>query len=111
MTRFVLVLSLLAQPALAQTFYLVAGRDTIVAERIARTPAGFSGEMVDRARGSRVTYTATVDARTKLITELTTRVFRSGVDTVGDHASFTLRGDSVVARMGSAAPALVPAAP
>lgn len=111
MTRFLLALSLLAQPALAQTYYLVAGRDTIMAERITRTATGFSGEMADRLRGSRVTYTATVDQRTKLITELTTRVFRTAVDTVGDRASFVLGGDSVVARMGNAAPAHIPSAP
>jgi dienelactone hydrolase len=111
MKRFALALSLVAQPALAQTYYLVAGTDTIVAERITRTTAGFSGEMADRARGSRVTYTATVAPRTALITELSTRVFRSSADTVGDRASFTIGGDSIIARMGNAAPAHIPAAP
>lgn len=111
MLRSLLALSLLVQPAAAQTYYLIAGTDTIVAERITRTATGFSGELADRVRGSRITYTATVDARTKLITELTTRVFRSAVDTVGNTASFTIGGDSVIARMGTAAPAHVPAAP
>lgn len=114
MLRSLLVLSLVAPAALAQdraTYYLIAGTDTIVAERITRTAAGFTGELADRVRGSRVTYSATLVPKTALITELTTRVFRSSVDTVGDRASFTIGGDSVVARMGNAAPAHIPAAP
>jgi predicted esterase len=111
MKRIFLALALFAKPALSQTYYLVVGNDTILAERVTRTAAGFSGEFVDRTRGARVTYSATVDARTKLITELSTRVFRSAIDTVGERASFSLGGDSVIARMGNAAPAHVPAAP
>jgi uncharacterized protein len=114
MLRSLLVLSLFAHSARAQdrvTYYLVAGNDTIMAERVTRTATGFSGELADRVRGSRVTYAATVVARTALITELTTRVFRTSLDTVGDRASFTIGGDSVMARMGNAAPAHIPAAP
>ena len=74
MLRSLLVLSLVAPAAFAQdraTYYLIAGNDTIVAERITRTAAGFTGELADRVRGSRVTYSATLVPQTALITELT----------------------------------------
>ena len=44
-----------------------------------------------------------------LISQLDTRYYRTASDTAGDRAAFTIGGDSVIARMGNAAPAHLPA--
>jgi dienelactone hydrolase len=96
-----------AQSAERTTFYLISGNDTILAERLTRTATSLDGEFADRARGGRLTYSATL-LPNGLITRLATRFFTSSADTVGQTASFVLDGDSIVVRMGNAAPARIP---
>ena len=106
-----LPVALAAQAPDRASYYLVVhalgGTDTVIAERVTRTPTELTGEFVDRTRGGRVSYSATLSANA-LVTRLETRV-RSATDTAAQTASFTIDGDSIVARMGSAAPAHVPA--
>ncbi|HVX38417.1 MAG TPA: alpha/beta fold hydrolase [Gemmatimonadaceae bacterium] len=80
-------------------YYLIVNTDTAFAERATRTPTTLQGEFVDRLRGSRVQYDATLGAR-GVITRLDTRVFASAVDTVGRPARFTLKGDTVLVEAG-----------
>jgi len=88
------------------SFYLLLGRDTIVEERSSRTPTELSGEFRDRLRNARVTYTAALNA-SALVTHIDLRTFRPGAQT-GDVASFIIEGDSIVAKIGDAAPAKIP---
>lgn len=101
-----------AQVASAQSpeqnaFYLISGKDTIIAERVTRTPGELRGEFLDRARGGRMEYVATLSADAS-ITKLATHYYRGAADTVGDRATFEMAGDHVVAQMGAASPANVP---
>ena len=93
------------------SFYLVThalGKpDTIVAERVTRGAAEITGELFDRARGGRLSYAATL-APTGLVTRLETKSFRTPTDTVPQVANLSIDGDSIIARMGTAAPAHLP---
>ena len=110
-------LALSAAAASAQTverasFYLISRTvigttDTVIVERSSRTPTELTGEFLDRGRGGRMAYTATL-APNGLITKLVTRYFRSATDTAGDQSTFVIGGDSVVAQIGSASPAHIP---
>jgi pimeloyl-ACP methyl ester carboxylesterase len=98
----------LAQAAERNSFYLAVGKDTILAERVWRSATELRGEFVDRARGGRMEYVASL-APDGSITNATTRFLRPGGDTVGDRATFQIAGDQVLATMGSAtAPARIP---
>jgi dienelactone hydrolase len=89
------------------SFYLLLRGDTIFDERVTRTPTELSGEFRDRLRNVRVTYHAALNS-SALVTQLDLRTFRSVGDTAGEPASFTVSGDSLVARIGAAAPAKIP---
>ncbi len=89
------------------SFYLLLRGDTIFDERESRTPTELSGEFRDRLRNVRIAYTATLSA-SALVTHVDLRTFRSVGDTAGDLASFTMDGDSLVAKIGSAGPAKIP---
>lgn len=106
--------ALLAQAPERTSFYLVSHAmqkaDTVVAERVTRTATEMNGEMLDRVGGARVAYSASF-APNGLITRLEMKSFRAAADTQPRTASFTIDGDSVVARVGSAAPAHLPASP
>ena len=91
------------------SFYLLLRGDTIFEERSARTPTALSGEFADRMRGARVSYTAAL-ASTGLVTRIDMRTYRAAGDTAGEKASFVIDGDSVIARIGSAAPVHLPGA-
>lgn len=95
------------RPSDHATFYIISGTDTVVAERATRSATSLVGEFADRARGGRIVYTAALTPN-GLVSRLTTRVFQSSRDTVGSGASFLIDGDSIIARMGDAAPAHVP---
>jgi dienelactone hydrolase len=99
-----------AQSPERASFYLLSGADTLFAERVTRSATEMRGEFVDRMRGGRMVYVATLAPR-GLVSQLDTRYFRTASDTAGDRASFTISGDVVTARMGNAAPANLPAAP
>ena len=88
------------------SFYLLLRGDTIFEERENRTPTELSGEFRDRLRNVRVTYDATLNA-SALVTHVDLRTFRSP-QSAGDPASFTIGGDSIVAKIGDAAPAKIP---
>ncbi|HEV8449739.1 MAG TPA: alpha/beta fold hydrolase [Gemmatimonadaceae bacterium] len=88
------------------SFYLLLRGDTIFEERDSRTPTELSGEFRDRLRNVRVSYDATLNS-SALVTHLDLRTFRSSQGT-GDPATFTIDGDSVVAKIGNAAPAKIP---
>ena len=120
MTRpFLALVALLPATLFAQapdraSFYLVVhgpGKtDTVVAERVTRTASEVSGEMLDRVRGGRISYVASLGS-TALVTRLDTKTFRGPTDTIPQIASLSVDGDSVVARIGTAAPAHLPTAP
>ena len=42
------------------SFYLLLGNDTLITERVTRTPTELRGEFVDRMRGGRMAYVATL---------------------------------------------------
>jgi uncharacterized protein len=90
-------------------YYMVAGRDTIFAERSERTPTELSGEILDRVRGSRIIYRATLSPD-GLVSRMETRIFATSGDTVGKRATLRFDGDSVVADIG-AGPVHIPSAP
>jgi dienelactone hydrolase len=96
-----------AQAPEQNSFYLLLRGDTIFDERASRTPTGLTGEFRDRLRNVRVTYAATLN-NAALVTHVDLRTFRSVGDTAGDPASFTIDADSVVAKIGSGAPAKIP---
>jgi pimeloyl-ACP methyl ester carboxylesterase len=94
------------------SFYLISRTvvgttDTAIVERSSRTSTELSGEFLDRGRGGRLTYVATL-APNGLITRLVTRYYRSTADSVGDRSTFVIDGDSIMAQIGSAAPVHVP---
>ncbi len=89
------------------SFYLLLRGDTIFDERDARTATELSGEFRDRLRNVRVAYAASLSA-SALVTHVDVRTFRSVGDTAGDPASFAIVGDTLVAKIGDAAPAKVP---
>lgn len=103
----------LARPALgaqvpdSASFRLMSGGDTVIDERVTRTANELRGEFADRVRGGRMTYEATLGPG-GLVTRLAMRHYRSVSDTAGDRASFVIGGDSIIARMGRAAPAHLP---
>jgi hypothetical protein len=88
------------------SFYLLLHGDTIFEERENRTPTQLSGEFRDRLRNVRVTYDATLNS-SALVTHINVRTFRPGSE-AGDPASFVIDGDSIVAKIGDAAPAKIP---
>jgi dipeptidyl aminopeptidase/acylaminoacyl peptidase len=90
-------------------YYMLSGRDTIFAERSVRTPTELTGEILDRVRGSRITYQATLSS-TGLVSQMETRIFTTSADTVGRRATLRFDGDSVVADIG-AGPVHIPSAP
>ena len=96
-----------AQEPERNSFYLLLHGDTIFDERTTRTPTELSGEFRDRLRNVRVTYAATLNS-SALITHVDLRTFRSVGDTAGAPASFTIDGDSIVAKIGAGAPAKIP---
>jgi pimeloyl-ACP methyl ester carboxylesterase len=101
-----------AQTAERASFYLISRTvvgttDTVIIERSTRTSTELSGEFLDRGRGGRLAYVATL-APDGLITRLVTRYYRSATDSVGDQSTFVIGGDSVVAQIGSASPAHIP---
>jgi len=103
-----------AQTAERASFYLVSRTpvhtlDTVIVERSSRTPSELSGEFLDRARGGRMAYVATL-APNGLITRLLMHYYRSPTDTAGAQSTFVIDGDSVMAQIGSAAPAHIPSA-
>lgn len=105
-TSFAPAILVCQQPERA-SFAVVSGKDTVTAERFTRTPTELSGEVVDRVRGGRIRYRATLEAQ-GLITRLEMRTMRTPVDTIGQSGTFTFDGDSMIAQIGSAAPAHVP---
>jgi dienelactone hydrolase len=88
------------------SFYLLLRGDTLFEERVNRTPTRLSGEFRDRLRNVRVAYDASLNA-SALVTHLDLQTFRSSQGP-GDSATFTIDGDSIVAKIGSAAPAKIP---
>ncbi len=102
-------ISMAQQPERA-SFAVIFGKDTVTAERFTRTPTELSGELVDRMRGGRIRYRAALGAQ-GLITRLETTTMRSPTDTVGQRATFTFGGDSMIAQIGGAAPARIPLIP
>ncbi|MGE5100818.1 MAG: alpha/beta hydrolase family protein [Deltaproteobacteria bacterium] len=101
-----------SQTAERASFYLISQTaihtvDTVIVERSTRTADELTGEFLDRARGGRLAYVATL-APDGLITHLATHYFRSATDTLGDQSTFVIGGDSVLAQMGTAAPAHIP---
>jgi uncharacterized protein len=95
-----------ASPPERASFYLLLRGDTIFEERENRTPTQLSGEFRDRLRNVRVAYDAALNS-SALVTHLDLRTFRSA-QAPADSASFTIDGDSIVARIGNAAPAKIP---
>jgi alpha-beta hydrolase superfamily lysophospholipase len=96
------------------SFYLISRTaigtmDTVIVERSSRTARELTGEFLDRARGGRLSYAATL-APNGSITRLVTRYFPSATDTAGARSVFAIGGDSVIAQVGSAAPAHIPSA-
>ncbi|MDB4874171.1 MAG: hypothetical protein JWM41_617 [Gemmatimonadetes bacterium] len=81
-------------------FYLLMGKDTLYAERSARTPTTLDGDFIDIAHGSHVAYVATLTPA-GLISRLETRVFTTSGDTVGRKATLTFDGDSVRTDLGA----------
>src|SRR5262245_45606016 len=77
------------RPSEPSAFSVVAGADTIIAERFTRTATSLSGEFADRARGGRVVYDATL-ASNGLVTQLATRFYQSADDSTGAAASFVI---------------------
>ncbi len=93
-----------AQEPQQASFYLLAnGKDTIIAEREYRTPTELHGEFLDKLRGARITYVASLNADAT-IGRLAVHSFRNAGDTAGQIATFDMAGDSMVVRMGAAAP-------
>src|SRR5262249_38686465 len=68
------------------SFYLVLGADTIVDERVWRTPTELHGEFLDRRRGARLQYLAALTADGSIST-VATRSYRTAGDT-GEIATF-----------------------
>lgn len=89
------------------SFYLTLGKDTILAEREWRTPAELHGEFLDRARGARVTYVATLTPDAT-ITNLAVHSYRNAADTVGEVATFEMSGSEMIARIGGGAAVRLP---
>lgn len=101
-----------SQTAERASFYLISHTvvgttDTAIVERSSRMPTELTGEFLDRGRGGRLSYVAALSPD-GLVTRLVTRYYRSATDTVGDRSTFVIGGDSVVAQIGSAAPARIP---
>src|SRR5215831_12400994 len=93
------------QDAEHASFYLITKTvigttDTLIIERRTRGPNQLTGEFLDHTAGGHLTYDATIGSD-GLITRLTTRLFRSATDTVGERSSFILGGDSIVVTRGT----------
>lgn len=103
------------QEADRASFYLITktvigSTDTLIIERRTRGANQLSGEFLDHTAGGHLTYDAAIGSD-GLITRLTTRLFRSATDTVGDRSSFVLGGDSIVVTRGTEGPAHFPGLP
>jgi pimeloyl-ACP methyl ester carboxylesterase len=85
-----------AQDPERASFYLVAGRDTVVAERSARTASQLQGEFASRTSGTRVTYVASLNADATIST-LALHSFRNASDTTGEIVTLSVIGDTLVA--------------
>lgn len=91
------------------SFYLVLGADTIVDERVWRTPTELHGEFLDRRRGARLQYLAALTSNGSIST-LATRSYRTAADT-GEIATFRVDSNSVAAELGNGQRARIPGAP
>ena len=91
------------------SFYLVRGVDTVVVERVWRTPTELHGEFLVGQRGSRLQYLATLlpDASIKT---LATHSYRTPNDS-GEVATFQIDSARVVAELGNGQRAAIPGAP
>ena len=116
--RTVLILVTCAAPALAlargartqqpsierATFYMLLGSDTLAVDRVTRAPGRLDGDFVDRMRGLRVRYSATL-GRDGDITMAETWVYRGTTDTTAlQHATLRMQVDTVVVEVGGGAP-------
>ena len=99
--------SLVAQQPERASFHVLSGQDTVTAERFERTATTLSGELVDRVRGGRIRYIATL-APNGLVTRLERTDHRNAADTVGQRSVFTFSGDTMVAQVGTSTPTHVP---
>jgi pimeloyl-ACP methyl ester carboxylesterase len=95
-----LPIALAAQQGSVTGFYMLSGNDTLFAERSVRTPSELSGDFIDLKRGARIAYVAALSP-TGLVTRLETRLFATGIDTLGRMATFDLAGDSAVVDVGA----------
>lgn len=84
----------------AATFYLLLGKDTIVAEHASRTATELQGEMIDRLRGGRVVFVAAL-APDASISRLATRAYRPGLDSAGEIATFQPVGVDMNVTLGN----------
>jgi dienelactone hydrolase len=91
------------------SFYLVLGADTILDERVWRTPTELHGEFLDRRRGARLQYLAALTA-SRAISTVATRSYRTAADT-GEIATFHVDSTSVAAELGNGQRARIPGAP
>lgn len=91
------------------SFYLTLGADTIVDERVWRTPAELHGEFLDRRRGARLQYLATLGANGAIST-VATRSYRTATDT-GEVATFHVDSATISAELGNGQRARIPGAP
>ena len=86
------------------TYYMVLGADTIGVERFTRTPQRLEGEFLDKARGMRVRYAASL-ANDGGITSAETWLYRGTDDTTAlQHARLRLQADSVIVEFPNGAP-------
>src|SRR6478672_2247331 len=81
------------------SFYLVLGTDTILDERVWRTPTELHGEFLDRRRGARLQYLAALTS-SGAISTVATRSYRTAADT-GEIATFHVDSTSVGAELGN----------
>ena len=96
-TAFLLApLALSAQQREGASFYLIFGKDTIVQERLVRTPARIEGELLDRIRGAHIEFTGTL-TNDALISRLELTQHAAAGDTSAQKQTITFRGDSAFA--------------
>jgi dienelactone hydrolase len=91
------------------SFYLVRGADTVVVERVWRTPEELHGEFLARQRGGRLQYLATLRPDASIRT-LATHSYRTPTDS-GEVATFEIDSARVVAELGNGQRASLPGAP
>jgi alpha-beta hydrolase superfamily lysophospholipase len=90
------------------SFYLTLGTDTILTERVWRTPAELNGEFLDHRRGARLEYLATLNADASIRT-LAAHTYRSPADS-GEIATFQIDSAEVVAQLGNGQRGRIPGA-